>query len=120
MTFKITRQGLGELIAEELASSRSVLLESPPQMGSSPVNQPVMNSMGPGDASKSAVGAGTGSRQLLYHMSQQAQQLHDMMTDNEELSHECCSRIKQAAKALEVTFKIITYDKGPGMGLGDT
>ena len=119
MTFKITRKGLRELVNEELAYSKSVLLESPPQGGSSPINQPVMNSMGPGDRATEPVGEGAGTRQLLYHMSQQSQQLHDMMSDTEELSHGVRQEIQKASKALESAFKVITYDKGPGLGMGE-
>ena len=119
MTFKITRQGLRELVNEELTYSKSVLLESPPQGGSSPINQPVMNSMGPGNRETVPVGEGAGTRQLLYHMSQQSQQLHDMMSDTEELSHSVRVKIEKASKELESAFKVITYDKGPGMGMGE-
>jgi len=116
MTFKMTRQNLRDLIMEELTYPGSLLLESPPVGGSSPVNQPVMNSMGPGPSEDNPVGPGADTRQQLYHISQQSQQLHDMMADTEELSGAIAKKIATAAQALESAFKTITYDKGPGQG----
>ncbi len=116
MTFKMTRQNLQDLIMEELTYQGSILLESPPQGGSSPINQPVMNSMGHGDPDENPVGAGADTRQQLYHISQQSQQLHDMLADTEELSSTVAAKIAKAAQVLEAAFKTITYDKGPGQG----
>ncbi len=87
-----------------------------PQTGSSPINQPVMNSMGYGDPEENPVGPGADTRQQLYHISQQSQQLHDMLADTEELSAAVATKIAKAAQILEAAFKTITYDKGPGQG----
>jgi hypothetical protein len=116
MTFKMTRQNLRDLIVEELTYPASVLLESPPEMGSSPINQPVMNAMGPGESEEDPIGPGADTRQQLYHISQQSQQLHDMLADTEELSAAVATKIAKAAQILELAFKTITYDKGPGQG----
>ena len=119
MSKKMTRANLKRLIMEERAALSSVLLESPPQMGSSPVNQPVMNAMGtdvhsPGSPTNDSEGEGTMARRSLYHMSQQSQQLHDMLADNENLEEWVQAKITKAADYLEAAFKAITYDKGPG------
>ena len=49
-------------------------------------------------------------------MSQQAQQLHDMLQGDENLEPEIQDKIIKAADYLEKAFKAVTYDKGPGQG----
>jgi hypothetical protein len=49
-------------------------------------------------------------------MSQQAQQLHDILHGDENLEPWVQDKITKAADYLEKAFKAITYDKGPGKG----
>ena len=49
-------------------------------------------------------------------MTQQAQQLHDMLMEDENLEPWVQDKISKAADYLEKAFKAITYDKGPGQG----
>jgi hypothetical protein len=55
-------------------------------------------------------------KRALYHMSQQAQQLHDMLQGDENLEPWVQDKILKSSKTLEAAFKAITYDKGPGQG----
>ncbi len=55
-------------------------------------------------------------KRALYHMSQQAQQLHDMLQGDENLEPWVQVKILKSSKTLEAAFKSITYDKGPGQG----
>ena len=104
---KISKKELRGMIAEELNSS-SVLLE-----------MPQMNQM---DASsnnyvKDPDGyEGEMAKRSLYHMAAQAQQLHDMLQDDENLEPWVAAKITKAADYLEKAFKAISYDKGPGRG----
>ena len=104
---KISKKELRGMIAEELNSS-SVLLE-----------MPQMNQM---DASsnnyvKDPDGyEGEMAKRSLYHMAAQAQQLHDMLHDDENLEPWVAAKITKAADYLEKAFKAISYDKGPGRG----
>jgi len=56
------------------------------------------------------------TKRSLYHMSQQSQQLHDMLGGDENLEPWVRDKIATAASCLEKAFKAITYDKGPGQG----
>tara|TARA_B100001123_G_C14564521_1_gene731684 strand:+ start:164 stop:487 length:324 start_codon:yes stop_codon:yes gene_type:complete len=104
---KLTRKNLKALIAEEVYTQESVLLETP-QAGSSPAVQRY---------EKDPDGyEGDMARQALFHMSQQAQQLHDMLQGDENLEPWVQAKITKAADYLEKAFKAITYDKGPGQG----
>ncbi|MAH51270.1 hypothetical protein CMI37_35965 [Candidatus Pacearchaeota archaeon] len=101
---KITRKELATLIVEEARRANSILFEMPEDStgthSSSDINE------NDGDASKRA----------LYHMSQQSQQLHDMLMGDENLEPWVQDKIVKAARDLEEVFKAITYDKGPGQG----
>mgnify|MGYP003627659682 CR=1 FL=1 len=112
---KLTKKSLKALISEELRGLNTVLLEMPERdreehedgQGSSPSRQ-----MAPeGDEGEMA-------KRSLYHMSQQSQQLHDMLTDEESLEPWVLDKISKAAGFLEEAFKAVTYDKGPGQGRG--
>ena len=113
---KLTKKSLKALISEELCNRSTVLLEMP------------MNSRGEDDPNPQE---DSGSRQVdpdgyegemakrsLYHMSQQSQQLHDMLGDDENLEPWVQDKISKAADYLEAAFKAVTYDKGPGQGRG--
>ena len=103
---KISKKELKKMIAEELNGS-SVLLE-----------MPQMNMMDPAsNYEKDPDGyEGSMAKRSLYHMAAQAQQLHDMLQDDENLEPWVAAKITKAADYLEKAFKAISYDKGPGRG----
>ena len=104
---KLNRQQLKSLIAEEINRSRSVLLENPRFF---PVGRRAREEEDP-DGYEGEV-----AKKALFHMSQQAQQLHDMLQGDENLEPWVYDKILKAADSLEKVFKAITYDKGPGQG----
>ena len=104
---KISKKELKRMIAEELNSS-SVLLE-----------MPQMNQLDPASNNyeKDPDGyEGNMAKRSLYHMAAQAQQLHDMLQDDENLEPWVAAKITKAADYLEKAFKAISYEKGPGRG----
>jgi len=103
---KISKKELKKMIAEELNGS-SVLLE-----------MPKMNMLDPAsNYEKDPDGyEGSMAKRSLYHMAAQAQQLHDMLHDDENLEPWVAAKITKAADYLEKAFKAISYDKGPGRG----
>ena len=103
---KISKKELKKMIAEELNGS-SVLLE-----------MPKMNMLDPAsNYEKDPDGyEGNMAKRSLYHMAAQAQQLHDMLQDDENLEPWVAAKITKAADYLEKAFKAISYDKGPGKG----
>ena len=84
---KISRTQLQKLISEAICESNSILLESP--------GDPIVGQEQEGS----------------YHLSAQAQQLHDMFADGDSLDAEVRDKISSAAKSIEEAFKAITYDK---------
>ena len=100
---KISKNELKKMIAEELNDS-SVLLEAP-QM-----HQDAGYEKDPDGYE------GNMAKRSLYHMAAQAQQLHDMLQDDENLEPWVQSKITKAADYLEKAFKSISYEKGPGKG----
>ncbi len=106
---KITRNELKKLIQETLANENSVLLESP--------DMPIVGQEQTGDYTKDPDGyEGEMAKRSLYHMAAQAQQLHDMIMEDENLEPWVQDKISKAADYLEKAFKAISYDKGPGQG----
>ena len=106
---KLTRTALKALIAEELNKNNSVLLEMP--------GQPIVGQEQTGDYTKDPDGyEGEMAKRSLYHMAAQAQQLHDMIMEDESLEPWVQEKISLAADYLEKAFKAISYDKGPGQG----
>jgi hypothetical protein len=101
---KITRQELKRLINESIKESRSILLEFP-NAGS----EPRMGPNAPDDENEE--GLHTGARKDLFHMGAQANQLHAMLTDDENLEPWALDKIAKAASALEEVFKYIVYEK---------
>jgi hypothetical protein len=104
---KISKNELKRMIAEELNGS-SVLLE-----------MPQMNQLDPASNNyeKDPDGyEGNMAKRSLYHMAAQAQQLHDMLQDDENLEPWVAAKITKAADYLEKAFKSISYEKGPGQG----
>ena len=103
---KLSKNELRRMIAEELNDS-SVLLE-----------MPKMNMMDPASNYERDPDGYEGdmAKRSLYHMAAQAQQLHDMLHDDENLEPWVAAKITKAADYLEKAFKAISYDKGPGKG----
>ena len=106
---KITRSQLKQLIMEGISENESILLEMP--------QPPIVGQEQTGDYTKDPDGyEGEMAKRSLFHMSQQAQQLHDMLMGDENLEPWVQDKITKAADYLEKAFKAITYDKGPGTG----
>jgi len=106
---KITRYQLKSLILEEINFQNSLLLEMP--------EHPIVGQEQTGDYTKDPNEYGTDVvRRSLFHMTQQAQQLHDLIQDGDSLESVIEEKIKKAAAFLEEVFKSVTYDKGPGEG----
>ena len=101
---KITRNELKKLIQEAVNNQNSVLLESP--------DMPIVGQEQTGDYTKDPDGyEGEMAKRSLYHMAAQAQQLHDMIMEDENLKPWVQDKISKAADYLEKAFKAITYDK---------
>ena len=106
---KLSRTSLKALIAEDLNKNSSLLLEMP--------GHPIVGQEQTGDYTKDPDGyEGEMAKRSLYHMAAQAQQLHDMIMEDENLEPWVQDKITKAADYLEKAFKAITYDKGPGQG----
>jgi hypothetical protein len=100
---KISKNELKKMIIEELNGS-SVLLEMP--------TGPIVGQEQTGPYTKDPDGyEGEMAKRSLYHMAAQAQQLHDLIQDNENLKPWVAAKITKAADYLEKAFKAITYDK---------
>jgi len=121
---KITREELKNLIAEEIRKGDSVLLEMPMMSttGTKMNNIPrgskmhAQDSGGQPGAEDPVDHTGEMTKRSLYHMSQQAQQLHDTLHGDENLEAWVQDKIAKASEYLESAFKAISYDKGPGQG----
>ena len=101
---KITKHELQNLIIEEIRTSRSVLLEMP--------DHPIVGQEQEGDHTKDPNDYEDDKvKRSLYHMSQQSQQLHDMMMDDDQFEPDVHEKIRTAARYLEEVFKAITYEK---------
>tara|TARA_Y100000310_G_C20610954_1_gene777959 strand:+ start:92 stop:424 length:333 start_codon:yes stop_codon:yes gene_type:complete len=103
---KFTRSKLKKLIDEVISenTNTSMLLEMP--------QPPIVGQEQTGDYTKDPDAYdGDLARRSLYHMARQADQLHDMVRDDDELVPEISEKISLAADYLEQAFKFITYDK---------
>ena len=90
----------------------SILLEAPGEP-----QAPIVGQEQKGDYTKDPDGyEGEMAKRALFHMSQQSQQLHDMLQGDENLEPWVQDKISKAADYLEKAFKAVTYDKGPGQG----
>tara|TARA_R110002051_G_C8380050_1_gene444994 strand:+ start:140 stop:469 length:330 start_codon:yes stop_codon:yes gene_type:complete len=106
---KLSRTSLKSYILEEINKNNSVLLEMP--------EAPIVGQEQTGDYTKDPDGyEGETAKRSLYHMAAQAQQLHDMIMEDENLEPWVQEKISLAADYLEKAFKAISYDKGPGQG----
>ncbi len=102
---KISRSELKKLIQETI-TEETVLLESPA------TGAPIVGQEQTGDYTKDPDGyEGEMAKRSLYHMAAQAQQLHDMLAEDENLEPWVQDKITKASDYLESVFKHITYDK---------
>ena len=102
---KISKKELLSLIREELSQmDESVLLEGP--------EHPIVGQEQTGDYTKDPDGyEGEMAKRSLYHMTQQAQQLHDIIVNDENLEPWVQAKITKAADYLKGAFEAIKYDK---------
>ena len=101
---KITRSELKKMILESIQTNNSILMEMP--------EPPIIGQEQTGDYTKDPDGyEGDLAKRSLFHMSQQAQQLHDMLMGDENLEPWVQDKITKAADYLEKAFKALTYDK---------
>lgn len=105
---KLTQTELKRLIAEEVKRRSSVLLEMP--MGSTAGTKMHAQDNYPNGKDPDGY-EGNMAKKSLYHMARQADQLHDMIVDDENLEPWVQDKISAAAKDLEAAFKSIMYEK---------
>ena len=91
---KLTRKSLKNLISETIREQNSLLLEMPE--GRDKQNE--------GDALKKE----------LFHMSQKAQQLHDMLADEADLEPWVQAKITKASAMVGAVFDHLMYENRPG------
>jgi len=111
---KITRNELKNMISEVLNNELSVLLEAPdvPDAAYQRQEMPVVGQEQEGSYTRDPSDYGDeAAKRSLFHMTAQAQQLHDMIQPDDGLAREILDGINQAAALLEKAFKALTYDK---------
>jgi hypothetical protein len=109
---KITRVELKALIHEAIAKEASVLLETP-----NVPNVPIVGQEQTGDYTKDPDGyEGDMAKRSLYHIARQADQLHDMIMDDENLEPWAQAKITKAADYIRSVFEVMTHEKGNPRG----
>mgnify|MGYP003119144893 CR=1 FL=1 len=112
---KITKAQLLKLISEERTQiDESILLEAPDVPDAAYQRQavPIVGQEQEGDYTKDPAGyEGEMAKRSLFHMAAQAQQLHDMLKNDQDLEPWVQDKITKAADYMEAAFKAITYDK---------
>jgi len=105
---KISRKQLKDLIKEVVNEENSMLLEMPhPHRENSIVGQEQT-----GDYTKDPDGyEGEVAKRSLYHIARQADQLHDMIMDDENLKPEVQEKITKAADYVRSVFEAMTHEK---------
>tara|TARA_R100001082_G_scaffold110248_1_gene89662 strand:- start:3807 stop:4121 length:315 start_codon:yes stop_codon:yes gene_type:complete len=99
---KITRNELQRLIQEAVSEQHSVLLESP----QNPEDRPY---------EKDPDGyEGNMAKRELFHMGQKAQQLHDIIMEDENLEPWVQAKITKASAMMSSIFDHMMYKKHPG------
>ncbi len=104
---KLSKSNLIKLIQEVKASQESILLEMP-------AHSTTGAAMGARDnvPAKDPDGyEGHMAKKSLYHMARQADQLHDMLMDDQNLEPWVQAKITKAADYLKAAFESITYEK---------
>lgn len=105
---KLTRAALAKIIAAETQKAASILLEMP--IASSTGTKMHQQDNYPNGKDPDGY-EGDMAKRSLYHMTAQAQQLHDIIADDENLEPWVQDKISKAADYLESAFKAIIYDK---------
>tara|TARA_R110000751_G_scaffold103174_1_gene198385 strand:- start:48 stop:374 length:327 start_codon:yes stop_codon:yes gene_type:complete len=101
---KITRNQLKNLIVETMNDELSVLLEAP--------EGTIVGQEQEGSYTKDPAEYGDeAAKRTLFHMTAQAQQLHDMIQPDDGVAPEILDGINQAGSLLEKAFKALMYDK---------
>lgn len=98
---KLTRDSLKKLISETMREQNSLLLEMPED---APREVP-RNS----DDNEGAM-----LKKDLFHMSQKAQQMHDMLPDDADLEPWVQAKITKAAAMMSAVFDHLMYEMRPG------
>ena len=104
---KITREGLQNLIKESIRRRQSILLEFPSNLREEDYRYE-------DKINKDTDEEGRLAKKELFHLSQKAQQLHDMLMDDEELEPWVQSKITKAAALMGSVFDHMMYEKHPG------
>ena len=105
---KITRDSLMGLINEVRNQTNSILLEMPggsstgTRMGAQDNHA---NNQDPSSFQENI------AKKSLYHLARQADQLHDMIADNDNLEPGEEEKITKAAQYIKDVFESITYEK---------
>jgi len=105
---KITRHELKSLIMEAINENQSMLLEFPGGMGNARMGPNSPEHKESGDKNEEE---GSLTRQDLYHLGEKANQLHSLMSDNEDLEPDVRAKITQAAALVGSVFDHLTYKK---------
>ena len=105
---KITRDSLMGLINEVRNQTNSILLEMPG--GSSTGTRMGAQDNHANNQDPSSFQENT-SKKSLYHLARQADQLHDMISDDDDLEPQVRAKITKAAQYIKDVFESITYEK---------
>jgi hypothetical protein len=105
---KLTRHELKNLIQEAIKENQSMLLEFPGGMGS-PRMGPNASEHEEGQGVEKNPNEGSMSRQELFHLGEKANQLHALISDNEDLDPWVQAKITKAAGIVTEIFEFITY-----------
>jgi len=105
---KLSRKQLKDLIKEVVNEDNSMLLEMPHEERQNPI---VGQEQGGNYTKDPEEYEGELAKRSLYHMARQADQLHDMIGNDDNLKAKVQEKISLASAALEEAFKAITYDK---------
>jgi hypothetical protein len=92
---KITRKSLKNLITEEVNKSRSLLLEMPYSYRAEDNKEERIDLTG----------------QKLFHIARQADQLHELLKDDEILTDDIRGQVEDIASRLKDIFEAVMYDK---------
>ena len=92
---KISRNQLETLIEDLLKEESTTLLETPEMGQKIPSGSDREGGM---------------AKQKLFHMGQQAQQLHDLLADDQELEGWIQDKVSSAAKDLRAIFDHVVYN----------
>ena len=99
---KLTKNNLDQLIQKMLLEYNSALIETPTTEMVRPLEQ--------GSLSKNDREGGI-MKQQLFHMAQQANQLHDMLHDADNVEEWVQEKVSGAAKDLRSVFDHLIYNK---------